>query len=194
METKPVKADRFPIISDVAQEYISAQVSTCGANETNLTNEQIDALVKTLREDILAASYEDYSADALTSVNLVRTMPSVDDNGNSITDKKGWAQQSCSYAIHPSYKKTIALLSKWGLYNVMPKAEQIEYVEVGEAKGEFKNDIRSETDKEYIAKCLDYLYKNNEQLGKIDDNDIKFITIYYNDDTAYTINTNGIPE
>ena len=190
METKPVKADRFPIISDVAQEYVSAQVSTCGAKETNLTNEQIDEIIKTLREDILDASYEDYSTDALTSVHLVRTMPSVDDNGNSITDKKGWAQQSCSYAIHPSYKKTIALLSGWGLYNVMPKPEQIVRVDIGDGK----DVIRTETDKEYIAKCLEYLYKNSDNLGKADDEERLYITLNYNNDTAYTINTNDYPK
>lgn len=190
IETKPVKADRFPIISDVAQEYISAQVSTCGANETNLTNEQIDALVKTLREDILAASYEDYSADALTSVNLVRTMPSVDDNGNTITDKTGWAQQSCTYAIHPAYKKTIALLSGWGLYNVMPKPEQIVRVDIGDGK----DVIRTETNKEYIAMCLEYLYKNSDHLGKGDDEEILYITLNYNNDTSYTVNTIDYPK
>ena len=190
METKPVKADRFPIISDVAQEYVSAQVSTCGAKETNLTNEQIDEIIKTLREDILDASYEDYSTDALTSVHLVRTMPSVDDNGNSITDKKGWAQQGCTYEIHPSYKKTIALLSKWGLYNVMPKPEQIVRVDIGDGK----DVIRTETDKEYIAKCLEYLYKNSDNLGKADDEERLYITLNYNNDTAYTINTNDYPK
>lgn len=184
MEIKAVKADRFPIISDVAQEYISAQVSTCGANETNLTNEQMYALIDTLREDILAASYDDYSTDALTSVNLVRTMPSIDDKGNPITDKKGWAQQSCTYDIHPAYKKTIALLSSWGLYNLMPETDKIRYVEVcGE-----NDDIRTETDKEYIAKCLEYLYKNSDNLGRSDQKEVMSITICYNDNTAYTIN------
>ena len=187
MNTKSIKADRFPIISDVAQEYISARVSTCGANETNLTNEQINALVKTLREDILAASYDDYSTDALTSVNFVRTMPSVDDNGNPITDKKGWAQQSCTYEIHPAYKKTIALLSEWGMYNVMPETDKIAYVQV--CKG--NDEIKLETDKEYISKCLEYLYKNSDNLGTNHDKVVKYITICYNDDTSYSINIKG---
>ena len=184
MEIKAVKADRFPIISDVAQEYISAQVSTCGANATNLTNEQMYALIDTLREDIIAASYDDYRTDALTSVNLVRTMPSIDDTGNTITDKKGWAQQSCTYDIHPAYEKTIALLSGWGLYNLMPETDKIRYVEVCGGN----DDIRTETDKVYIAKCLEYLYKNSDNLGRCDDKEVMYITICYNDNTVYTIN------
>ncbi len=189
MDIKAVKADRFPIIADVAQEYVSARVSTCGTNETNLTNEQMYALIDTLREDILAASYDDYCTDALTSVNLVRSMPSINDSGNLITDKKGWAQQSCTYDIHSSYKKTIALLSDWGLYNVMPEADKIRYVEFcGE-----NDEIRTETDKVYIAKCLEYLYTNSDNLGRGDDKEVMYITIHYNNDTAYTININDNP-
>ena len=188
METKPIKADRFPIISDVEQEYISAQVSTCGTNTTNLTNEQMDKLCEVLREDILFASNDDYNVDALTSVNLVRTMPSVDDNGNPIPDKKGWAQQSCTYDIHPAYKKTIALLSEWGMYNVMPEPDKISYVEIS------GDELITETDKEYIAKCLDYLYKNSDNLGNSYDSEVMYITIFYNDDTAYTVNIKDLPQ
>ena len=115
-------------------------------------------------------------------------MPSVDDNGNPIPDKKGWAQQSCTYDIHPAYKKTIALLSEWGMYNVMPEPDKISYVEVS------GDELITETDKEYIAKCLDYLYKNSDNLGKSYDSEVMYITIFYNDNTAYTVNIKDLPQ
>lgn len=66
----------------------------------------------------------------------------------------------------------------------MPEADRIKYVEVCGEIG----DIRTETDKVYIAKCLDYLYKNSDNLGRCDDKEVMSVTIYYNNDTAYTIN------
>ncbi|MGN0181659.1 MAG: DUF6449 domain-containing protein, partial [Candidatus Ornithomonoglobus sp.] len=193
MNTAPVKADRFPILSDTTKEYTSVQVSTCGKNSSNLTNEQMNELITALKEDITSASYGEYDNDSLTSINFNWIMPSIDETGNPITDKNKWASTSVIYAVHPAYERTIALLEKWGMYNVMPTSDDVlsaEYCDYNENDG---NNVTYITDKAEIKKILYYLYNNRDSLENSSDTS-KIILLNYNSGTSWSVNVPEFPD
>ncbi|MDD6762844.1 MAG: DUF6449 domain-containing protein [Clostridiales bacterium] len=189
MDTVPVKADRFPILSDSAKEYTSVQVSTCGTNSSNLTNEQMNELIAVLKEDITSASYGEYDNDTLTSINFNLIMPSTDEAGSPITDKNNWASTSVTYAVHPAYKKTISLLEAWGMYDVMPEADDIQSAEYRDYDENTGDDIRHITDKAEIQRILDYLRDNRDY----PDRSYKGISLFYTNGTSWTINVQDFP-
>lgn len=198
MNTTPVKADRFPVLSDIVQEYTSAQVSTCGINRTNLTNEQMNAVIQALKEDIAAADYKSFNGDALTTITVNVIMPSIDDAGNPITDKSGWASEQLGYAVHMSYKKTIALLKEWGMYNVMPSAETISSVQLRK-QNEYGEEYNSKyiTDKENIQKLLNYIQDNQDELridGKMLREDGTDVVFNYDGGNAWVVSLLKVPE
>lgn len=117
MNTDAVKADRFPILSDAAMEYVSVYLNTDGDKTVNLTNEQMDVLIPALREDVSETPYKEYAKEdenyTMIYTNVI--MPSVDENNKPITDKEGWATEQYGYLLRPTYKRTIALLDEWGI-------------------------------------------------------------------------------
>ncbi|MCH5212387.1 MAG: hypothetical protein J1G06_05185 [Oscillospiraceae bacterium] len=197
MNTVSVKSERFPVLSSAAKEYTSAQVTVCGANSTNLTNDQIDAIVESIKTDITEANYSDLNDDTLTTIDLTQIMPSVDWEGNPIKDKSKWVSARRTYNIHPVYKRTIALLTEWGLYNNMPSVDEINSIELRALtetdRINTSDDIITVTDKAEIEKLLVYLRDNYDKLQTISYNNA-VVTINYINGSAWQAFLEQLPE
>lgn len=192
--TKPLKADRFPVISDSVKEYTSAQVMNFGVTTENLSKDQIEKIMAALREDISDSHISELNGDTITSVSVSQLMPSIEDDGTPITDKKRWASQTVTYNIHPSYTKSIALLKSWDMYNIMPQASGIVSVRIEEYDNDNYEIAKEITDKAEIQKLLDYVQLNQNSLLTDNLNGSYALIFNYSGGTAWTAILEKLPE
>ena len=191
MNTVPAKTDRFPILAAGEGECTSAQVVVCGTNRTNLTNEQIDKITKALKEDITEADYSELNGDTMTSINIPQRMPSFDKNEKLIDDKNKWVEIDCTYNIHPVYKRTIALLTEWGLYNKMPSIDEIDSISLGVSNN--PSDVSAVVDKTEIENLIGYLRDNEDKLQVTSLNNA-VVTVNYANGSTWRVYLEQLPE
>ena len=180
-ELKPIKGERFPIISDAEVEYTGVTVVNLGMR-TQLDETRQKQMLDALKEDVLAASYIDTEyGNTLTRITVDERMPSLDEDMQPIEDKSRWCVDVLDYNIYPSYTNCISLLKEWGLYNIMPDADSIEEITVWEYTDRNSKCARV-TDKEEIGKILIYLKENENTMNNPEymEGDTQRFEIHYN--------------
>ncbi len=169
---KPVKSNRFPIISDREMEYIGSNIVNLGI-DTWVSPERQTQLLDALKKDVEASKYTDYEfSNAITSAKIKYRMPTLDKDRKPVEDKSKWIQSEDSYNIYPSYKNCIALLKSWGLYEKMPSADQVATITVEDITPipngmHYQEPTRFDKadDKAKIQKILDWIKENDANMS-----------------------------
>lgn len=185
-ELKQVKCERFPIVGDSDTEYTNVSVLNLGASAW-LDPSRQEQILAALKQDVLNAKFTDtYNpGSSITSLSVDSRMPSLDSDKKPIEDKTRWYSETLSYNVYPSYTNCVALLTEWGLYDVMPSADQIEEIMVNQyTDKEYKfTYLRDKADIEKaLAHIRDNRIKNYDRMG----GNYQRFEIHYNSGTGYS--------
>ena len=115
----------------------------------------IDALIK----DLETATYEDIisTKNSPTTITIEYNKEMVDAFGEPVAKEfLNHTNQTDSFSISPDYKRTVALLNKWGLTNEMPN--DLSYAEIEFNYG--KENSYKITDYETVKRLYEYVTKN----------------------------------
>lgn len=190
-----VKAYKYPILSDAKKEYTHANVSAMKFNVKDLSADEIVEIKEAIKKDISSISVADMVGDSIYCVEFNVLKPTVNEDGTHVTDKQYWQTTQEYYYIRKSYKNSIELLKKWGIYDVLPTVDDVR--EIGICKsvkmvdGYERADVESITDRDTIQKYLDWFKNNEELLGTESGIDI---TVYYNYDREWYTTIAEIPD
>ncbi len=110
-DTPTMKAYKFPIISGRECTYTFGHVYKNGGESIKLTDEQMKAVIETLKLDVAASSAKDRLGIPDTFVELVCDLPLIDDK-NERTTATTYTENE-TYYVHASYTNTIKLLESW---------------------------------------------------------------------------------
>lgn len=188
-----VKAGRYPVLSDAKKEYAHANASAMNYNVKDLSADEINEIKEAIKKDISSVSVSDMVGESIYCVVFDILRPTVNEDGTPVTEKQYWQTTQEYYYIRNSYKNSIELLKKWGIYDVLPTADDVRRIDICTsvlmADGYEHADVKTVTDKEIIQKYLDW-FKNNE--NNSDTGKGINITVIYNDGTEW--NTTVIKE
>lgn len=168
METKENLTYRFPVLNDSTENIVSVSITdqrlskafnlyyTEKDSDSEIANKLIDAL----RKDLLSVKYDEfiYGESTLTRIEINRKTPLLYEGTDipvpyeymHITDEYE------TYYIRQSYKNTINLLTELGFYDVIPKAEDYNEIEVNMLTSK-SGKIKTITDPYEIAEIYKYV-------------------------------------
>ncbi len=131
-ETKEMRADLYPLADGGHREFTSVVIHDRRIKDTISLypdNENMNRIIEAIKADLAVLPYEEMTVNTGSSVNIqvgyknnyaYSTEPADD------FDKDNVANDSSSYAIRPSYKNTVTVLTELGFYSSLPKAEDLE--------------------------------------------------------------------
>lgn len=131
-ETKEMRADMYPLADGGDREFTSVVIHDRRIKDTISLypdNKMMERIIEAIKADLAVIPYEEMTVNTGSSVNIqvgyknnyVYSM----DPGDSF-NKDNVANDSSSYAIRPSYKNTVAVLTELGFYSSLPRAEDLE--------------------------------------------------------------------
>ena len=184
-ELKQVKCERFPIVGDSDTEYTNVSVLNLGA-PTWLDPSRQEQILTALKHDVLNAKFTDIdNAGSITKLSVDSRMPSLDSDKKPVEDKTLWYSETLNYNIYPSYTNCVALLTEWGLYDVMPSADKIEKITVYQYIDK-QYEFAYLRDKADIEKALAHIKDNRIKNSDRMDGNYQRFEIHYNSDTGYS--------
>lgn len=155
MDSLPVKASKFPIVSDAEWINASGYVYSWQLDPVQFSSVQLTEITSALRKDCAAVNFDTYTNhDAITAVSITSTVPSADKNGRELPGSE-WMTVYTEYKVYPSYENTIALLNEWGLYHTYPSPEEITSIQISSTSENVQGRIL--TDKSQISTLLTYI-------------------------------------
>ncbi len=159
-----VKEYRYPVTSTAERIYLNGVVDTCYFKPEQLNEEQISQLVGALSEDIKNTPAKNMESEPLTKVEFTITLPMVNEVGERVEpDEYNRYVEHETYYIRPSFTNSVKLLSDWGMYKVMPKASDVEFMSIETINEDgTRADGEEIRDKAQIQKYLDYLEETYE--------------------------------
>ncbi len=170
-ETDEFRKGYFKLIEDGEKEIRYAEISDRRLFEGSImlypTGEDMHTLVEAIKEDMRKYPYENFRHDTRPSMSIGIHW----ERYNQKTDEK--LSEYIQFGVHENAVNTIAVLEEIGIYNKLPKAEDIKHVKVTimDPYSEDKEIVSYTTTDEYKIKELYNAYNDiidNKKYDRID--------------------------
>ena len=192
VEAKEIRQTYFPILRD--SERITTQLEihderiAGGIYKTGYVNDNTDIMTEfltALKKDLAVAKGREYAKrdHTLTYITIKFKLPATYEGSNKEVPFDNIRERSETYYIRASYKNTIALLDKYGLYDVLPTVQDI--LKVGVEYYDLGYSVEETTE----VALSDRTYRFHEIFEDLDD--IKEIYEYIMSDTFSPYNSNA---
>lgn len=202
--TNDMRKRFFPILNNVEKKYISIFVNDDRVADgmTFTDKETIDKFIAALKADTAKVQYEKYvhRTSEYTRINVSYKPSGTYEDGSEVPIDK-MPQNGEDYFIRDDYTNTIRLLKEIGFYDKIPKASDIDRIEISDTDNpdtvtdyeENNTDITIITDRKDIEEIYNYCIKQAVQYSKYNKN----MRVHFNNDhwlsADYDKNADGVP-
>lgn len=153
-ETEEFRKSYFKLIEDVKKEVVYAEISDRRLKNGSVMlypdNDDMHLLVEAIKKDMISYPYENFRDDIYPSMDIGLHWEYYDEkSGEKLSE-------FIQFGVHENAVNTIEVLKKIGIYDLLPKAEDIKSVEVRITDPDTKDDeggmFYTVTDEEKIAR------------------------------------------